>query len=234
MLGCGLLAVLCGTCPIAQPWGRTAPQQLPGAGRASCARMAGALGASTVPVPLVAWPWWCPRCQHCPGDRSWAKLMIDPHVTPRPPVPLASPLWRARDRGWDWPHPNGVPPGLPGKLWPRGAVGGSLCGANPGHRAHLCQGDARCRTKECVGCCWGAGWSPADLGLWGHGQMGLRGLGDQRGCGDGGRDVAGVRGCRCRTWPDATAAITWQPLCARGVMEWHGSSPGSPPASPSR
>lgn len=91
MLGCGVLAVLCGTCPIAQPWGRTAPQQLPGAGRASCARMAGALGAGTVPVPLVAWPWWCPRCQHCPGDRSWAKLMIDPHVTPRPPVPLASP-----------------------------------------------------------------------------------------------------------------------------------------------
>lgn len=119
----GVLPVPCGTCPTAQPWGRTAPRQPPGAGRASRAGVPGALGAGTVPVPPVAWPRRCPQCQRCSGDGSRAGLMIEPRVTPRPPGAVGEPLLHARDREWDRPHPNGVPPGLPGKLRPRGAVG---------------------------------------------------------------------------------------------------------------
>lgn len=212
-LGCGVLAGLWGAGRAVWhlPHCSAAVGHSSSPGQASCARVADALAAGTVPVALAARPWWCSQCQHCPGDRSCVKLMIDPGVTPRPPGAAGKSPSHARDRGWDWPHPNGVPAGLPGKLRPRRAVGGSLCRASPGHRAHLRHGDARCRTKERVGCCWGAAWSPAGLGSRGHGQRGLEGLGDQRGHGHGGRDVSGV-------WDAGAGRGLMPPLPSRGSL----------------
>lgn len=182
--GCGVLAVLCGTvlphcsameqdCPPAAPRGR--PGQLCQGGRCPWGwHSAGAAGGVAAE---------CPRCQHCPGDRSRAGLMIDPRVTPRPPGAAGKGLSRARDRDGTGPI---LMEFLRGSQVSCGLVGlpRAPCGATPGRRAHLCHSDARCQTKECVGCCWGAGWSLAGLGPWGHGQRGLGGLGDQKGHGD--------------------------------------------------